>query len=135
MEYSFKEFKNSDALKFGLRVLEIVEKEHLNNVRIRVRYGRDIVFQYLMDGKKGEEWLDRKERTVMDSKHSSMYVFEHKEQYLYMIDNPQYAVCGGGYPLIVNQKVVGAFCVSGLKHYDDHNIILRVIREMVENEA
>ena len=100
MYITFKQFTNNDALKFGLKVLEIVEKEELKNVRIRVKYDGDIVFQYLMDGKKGEEWLNRKENTVMESDHSSMYVFEHADEYLYMQDNDNYVVCGGGYPVV-----------------------------------
>ena len=34
MYITFKQFTNNDALKFGLKVLEIVEKEELKNVRI-----------------------------------------------------------------------------------------------------
>lgn len=127
---TFKEFTNKDALKFGLKVLEIVEKENLKNVRIRVKYNNDVVFQYLMDGKVGETWLNRKENTVMTSKHSSLYVFEHIEDYGYMKDNDDYAVCGGGYPLIVNDELKGCFCVSGLAHDEDHDLIVRVLKEM-----
>lgn len=127
---TFKEFTNKDALKFGLKVLEIVEKENLKNVRIRVKYNNDVVFQYLMDGKVGETWLNRKENTVMTSKHSSLYVFEHIEDYGYMKDNDDYAVCGGGYPLIVNDELKGCFCVSGLAHDEDHDLIVRALKEM-----
>lgn len=127
---TFKEFTNKDALKFGLKVLEIVKKENLKNVRIRVKYNNDVVFQYLMDGKVGETWLNRKENTVMTSKHSSLYVFEHIEDYGYMKDNDDYAVCGGGYPLIVNDELKGCFCVSGLAHDEDHDLIVRVLKEM-----
>lgn len=130
MYITFKQFTNNDALKFGLKVLEIVEKEELKNVRIRVKYDGDIVFQYLMDGKKGEEWLNRKENTVMESGHSSMYVFEHADEYLYMQDNDNYVVCGGGYPLIVNNELRGCFCVSGLAHDEDHDLIVRALKEI-----
>lgn len=127
---TFKQFTNKNALDFGLNVLDIVEKENLKNVRIRVKYNGDIVFQYLMDGKKGEEWLNRKENTVMKSGHSSLYVFEHSDDYSYMLDNDDYAVCGGGYPLIVNNELKGCFCVSGLDHLDDHNLIVRALKEV-----
>ncbi|MGN1386812.1 MAG: heme-binding protein [Bacillus sp. (in: firmicutes)] len=28
----------------------------------------------------------------------------------------RYAICGGGFPIIVNGETVGAICVSGLPH-------------------
>lgn len=129
-ELVFETFTNKDALKFGLKVLEIVEREQLKNVRIRVKYDDDIVFQHIMDGKKGDMWLNRKENTVMDSKHSSLYVFEHELEYEYMIDNDRYAVCGGGFPLIVNNELRGCFIVSGLAHDEDHDLIIKALKEM-----
>ncbi|WP_304528253.1 hypothetical protein [Romboutsia ilealis] len=45
-----------------MAVLDIVKKENLKNVRIRVTYNNDIIFQYLMNGKTSETWLDRKEK-------------------------------------------------------------------------
>jgi uncharacterized protein (UPF0303 family) len=132
MEYKFEEFKNEDALKFGLTVLEIIKRESIKNVRIRVKYNGDIVFQYIMDGKNGEDWLNRKEKTVMETGHSTMYVFEHQEDYPHMIDNDEYAVCGGGYPLIVNDELKGVFIISGLRHDEDHALIIKALKEMGE---
>ena len=128
--YRFDTFTHKDAFTFGMNVLEIVKVEKLKNVRIRVTYENDIVFQYLMDGKIGETWLDRKERTVKESKHSSLYVFDHPEKFDYMKDNDDYAICGGGFPLIVNDEIKGAFMVSGLDHMEDHNLILKALKIM-----
>ncbi|MEG0593334.1 MAG: hypothetical protein RR512_08455, partial [Coprobacillus sp.] len=58
--YSFDNFTNEDALEFGLNAIKIITQEKLKNIRIRVVHHNDIVFQYLMDGKAGQMWLDRK---------------------------------------------------------------------------
>ena len=129
-ELTFKTFTNQDALNFGLKVLEIVEREQLRNIRIRVKYDNDIIFQYMMNGKVGDMWLNRKENTVMESKHSSLYVFEHESEYAYMKDNDNYAVCGGGFPLVVDGELRGCFIVSGLEHEEDHDLIIKALKEI-----
>lgn len=130
-EYNFNDFTNEDALLFGLSVIEIIKQEKLKNIRIRVTRNEDIIFQYLMDGKKGEQWLNRKEQTVLKSKHSSLYVYNHQENYNDMVDNDNYAVCGGGFPLIEKGIITGVFCISGLDHLTDHKLIIRGL-EMVK---
>lgn len=51
-ELSFQEFNNHDAYQLGQIIVDHIEKNHLKNVRIRIVLDKDIVFQYLMDGKK-----------------------------------------------------------------------------------
>ena len=63
-ELSFQEFNNHDAYQLGQIIVDHIEKNHLKNVRIRIVLDKDIIFQYLMDGKKGVIWLDRKQKTV-----------------------------------------------------------------------
>lgn len=128
--FVFDEFKNEDAFLFGMKVLDIIKKENLKNVRIRVMLDNDIIFQYIMDGKKGEEWLNRKEKTVMSSHHSSLYVYENKGDYHYMQDNNEYAVCGGGFPLVIKGELRGCFIISGLAHEEDHDLIIKALEEM-----
>lgn len=131
-KYNFNDFSNEDALLFGVCVIEIIKEEKLKNIRIRVRRQGDIVFQYLMDDKIGEQWLNRKERTVLEANHSSLYVYHHQDKYPHMIDNDAYAICGGGFPLIENKKVTGVFCVSGLDHQEDHDVIIKGLDRMLE---
>lgn len=118
------------ALQFGLKIQKIIKDEHLRPVGIRVTYKGLLVFQYLMDGKKEDQWLKRKERTVLESGKSSYEVFLNQEQYHTWINNDQYAICGGGYPIIENGQCVGSICVSGLAHDEDHRLIVRVLKEM-----
>lgn len=132
--YNFNEFTNEDALRFGMNAVQLVQRGKLKNIRIRVKYHGDIVFQYLMEGKVGVIWLDRKENVVLESKHSSLYVYKNQELYQQMQGNDKYAVCGGGFPIIVNGEVVGAFCISGLSHQEDHDLIIKVLEKMKESD-
>ncbi|MCD8028144.1 MAG: heme-binding protein [Erysipelotrichaceae bacterium] len=63
----------------------------------------------------------------METKHSSLYVYEHRDEF-HLDDS--YAICGGGYPLIVNGELKGAFIVSGLRYDEDHQLIVDVLKEM-----
>lgn len=126
----FNKFENNDALTFAKKVLEHVEKEKLGPVRIRVFYRDQIVFQFIPSGKKGDEWLDRKQFLVMATGHSSYYVFNHQEDFPYLTNNPDIVHTGGGYPLYVNDQLMGAFIVSGLRHDQDHQLIINALKEM-----
>ncbi|MDD8048985.1 MAG: heme-binding protein [Thomasclavelia sp.] len=130
--FTFKSFQHHQALEFGMNVLEIIKEEKLKNVRIRVTYNKDIVFQYLMDDKNGEEWLNRKENTVLKTNHSSYYVFENSKDYQELENDDKYVICGGGFPLIENSEVKGVFCISGLEHDKDHELIIKALRKMRE---
>ena len=129
-ELSFDVFTNDMAFTFASNVLDIVKNEKLGPIRIRVLYNDDIVYQYMMEGKKGDMWLNRKQLTVLESNHSSLYVARHAEDYAYMLNNDNYAVCGGGFPLIVNGEVCGAFLISGLADTEDHRLIVESLRKM-----
>lgn len=61
---AFNKFDNEDAFLLGCNLVEKVKKENLKNIRIRIVLNQDIVFQYLMNGKKGDQWLNRKQNTV-----------------------------------------------------------------------
>lgn len=126
----FKTFDNQKALEFSSHVLDIVSEKQLNPVRIRVVYDHDIVYQYMMEGKKGDMWLNRKQKTVEETKESSLYVWQHQDKYPHMINHDDYAVCGGGYPLYIENEFKGVLIVSGLAHTDDHQLIIDAIERM-----
>lgn len=127
---TFTKFNNEDALTFGLKVIEISKQENLKPLRIRVVKDDDIIFQYLMSGKTGVLWLDRKANTVIKTKRSSLFVYKHQEKFKEILNDENYAICGGGYPLIIDDQFRGVFCVSGLEHDQDHNLIVKVLKEM-----
>ena len=125
-ELSFQEFNNHDAYQLGQIIVDHIEKNHLKNVRIRIVLDKDIVFQYLMDGKKGVIWLDRKQKTVEKYGHSSYYIYlENEENKTYQEDekDESLVICGGGFPLIIQNELRGSILVSGLVHDEDHQVI------------
>lgn len=123
-------FHHGLSLDFAIKAQQIVKEEKLKPIGIRITYHDLLVFQYLMDGKKEDNWLKRKERTVLESGHSSYYVYCHQDDYASWINDDRYAICGGGYPIIENNECVGAICISGLKHEDDHHLIIRILKEL-----
>lgn len=130
-ELSFTSFNNELAFMIGTSIIEEVKQKNLKPVRIRIVYNNDIIFQYLMDGKVGEEWLDKKQKTVELFNHSSYYVYALNEQHhQYDLLRKDYAICGGGYPIIVDDEVKGCIIVSGLAHDEDHQLIINALRRV-----
>lgn len=125
-EYCFKEFKHHDALAIAQNILKI-NNGQCNKLGIRITYEGLVVFQYLMDDRKNDIWLLRKEKTVIDSGHSSLYVFMNKDKYHHLLNDEHYAVCGGGYPIIEDNQCKGAICVCGLQHDQDHALIMEAL--------
>lgn len=133
-QFVFASFSHEDAFRFVETVMHIVKEEKKKPVRIRVYLDGDIVAQYLMDGKRGVEWLNRKQNTVMKTGHSGLYVFHHAGDFTELAGDEQYAICGGGVPIYVNGELRGALCVSGLEHEEDHALIVQALQEMEEKK-
>ena len=132
-ELSFQEFNNHDVYQLGQIIVDHIEKNHLKNVRIRIVLDKDIVFQYLMDGKKGVVWLDRKQKTVEKYGHSSYYIYlENEENGTYQEDekDESLVICGGGFPLIIQNELRGSILISGLAHDEDHQVIVDCLRKL-----
>lgn len=134
---TFEKFDNEDAYQIGCKLVEKVKNENLKNIRIRVVLGCDIVFQYLMNGKSGDTWLNRKQNTVELFKLPSYQVWQENETshcYEQYVNDERYAICGGGYPIVVDDNMIGSIIVSGLAHDEDHQIIVDVINEHMLNK-
>ncbi|MCF0115210.1 MAG: heme-binding protein [Erysipelotrichaceae bacterium] len=136
-ELSFESFNHEDAYRVGALVIDRVKRDNLKPVRIRVVLKGDIVFQYLMDGKAGDMWLNRKQKTVEAFGHSSYYIAcvnkETQEYESYRTDDTM-VICGGGFPIIVNHEIVGSMMVSGLADHEDHQLIVDALRELKEKK-
>ena len=129
-ELSFQEFNNHDAYQLGQIIVDHIEKNHLKNVRIRIVLDKDIVFQYLMNGKKGDQWLNRKQNTVELFKLPTYQIWQENERshcYQQYTNDERYVICGGAYPIIVGKGMTGSVIVSGLAHNEDHQIIVDVL--------
>jgi uncharacterized protein (UPF0303 family) len=115
----FEAFTHDIGLEIAQRVIKKVKGLAGKPVGIRIVHNDLLILHYLMDGRKESPWLNRKEKTVLDSGHSSLYT------YLFIDEVPEYksgereeyAICGGGFDHR-EQKVTGAICVSGLDHLE-----------------
>lgn len=131
-ELSFDSFNNEDAYNIASYIVRRIKKEKLKNLRIRVVLNDEIVFQYLMEGKKGDIWLNRKQRTIEKFRHSGYYLFLENEEhgtYKDYENDESLVICGGSFPIIVNDQMIGSIIVSGFTHEEDHQIIVDVLKE------
>lgn len=126
----FEKFDNDQAINFFEVVQKIRKQKNLLPVRIRVFLGGDIVFQLIPKGKKTDEWLNRKQFIVMSTGHSSLYVFDHQDEFPWLKNNSQVIMTGGGYPIYVGNKLKGCVVISGLEHREDHQLVITAIKEM-----
>ncbi len=129
----FKNFSNIQALEFAKRVEDIVTSDPDRPVAVRVTLDGQTILDYRTTGRNGSGWLDRKVKTVLAAQHSSMYVFLNREQepYKQWQNDETYAVCGGGFPLYINNELRGVLAVSGLNHEDDHRVLTTALKEVL----
>lgn len=126
-KYQFVDFSHDDGLAIALYIIEYVKSNNLKDVGVRITNNRQIVVQILMNGKKEDSWLVRKQKTVELSEHSTLLTTLRYQQYPEIVDNPNYVIGGGGFPLINNGECTGAIIVSGLPHLADHQLIIKAL--------
>lgn len=136
-ELQFTSFNSDDAWEIGNLLVQRAKKDDLKILiditvcnRVLFRYGRDGVNAY------NDLWISRKQNTVIMQQMSSLRYgaqLKRDEKRLgieVLIDPHTYAVCGGGFPIILKGTgVVGCITVSGLIDTDDHQIIVDVLKE------
>ena len=131
----FSSFTNADAWELGNMVIQEAKRLGLTvAVRIRLNNGYT-VFQYGMDGTNllNEQWMTRKENTVKTLEESSlrfcMNLRANQESLEdHFLDPREYAACGGGFPIRVEEVgVVGTIVVSCLDHVSDHDLLVKCI--------
>lgn len=132
---SFDIFDHDDAFQIGCNLVKKVKEENLKNIRIRIVIEDEIIFQHLMNGKNGDIWLNRKQKTVEFFKQATYLIWQENEinhQYDQYLNDETIVICGGGYPIIVEDKIIGCIVVSGLSHDQDNQIIVDVLKEYKE---
>lgn len=133
-ELVFQEFTSDMALNLAQSINEETKKQYDKPVGIHIFYDDKTILHFLMEGRKEAPWLFRKRKTVLESGHSSLYVFfnSEKDAYKNWLENPEHAICGGGFPINVKGEIRGAICVSGLDHLDDHQLIIDGINKLLQ---
>lgn len=124
---NFKEFTHIQALHIGLDALKIVAERQLRRIGIRIVIDDILVFQYLMDGKNEDNYLKGKEKVVKETQQTSMFVYEHKDDFSHLLSDSSYCVSGGALPIIVNHQIRGSISISGMTQELDHALALEVL--------
>jgi len=113
-------------------------------IAVEVRLGDWIIYHASLPGSTAENqwWIDRKARTVMLKRHSTMYervsaeergVDWHKENNLL---DETHAIHGGGLPLITKSEgFVGVLLISGLPQVEDHLLGVEVLTEFLARKG
>lgn len=110
---------------------------------VKIILGQRVVAFLADAGTAGDNaaFLDMKINTVMGCGHSSLWWFHHLRSTgrtlpdVIWADPRQVTDLGGAVPLFLAGQVVGAIAVSGLPHEDDHALIMRVVRRMLDTRA
>lgn len=124
---NFKSVSHQNCFDMGTLALQLVKERQLRRIGVRVTLEDKLVFQYLMDGKNEDIYLRGKEKVVLETKHSSDYVFNHKDEYTELLDDNSYCVSGGSVPIIINGEVKGSISISGMTQEADHALSLEVL--------
>ena len=80
-----------------------------------------------MDGKNEDNYLGGKEKVVMTTNKSSMFVYENQDQFKDLLEDPSYSVSGGAIPIVIKGEVRGAISISGMTQELDHSIANEVL--------
>jgi uncharacterized protein (UPF0303 family) len=138
-ELVLPQFTNQDALALGAALLDASLADSLPVV-VDVRHGDQVVFHAALPGTSAtnDAWVERKVRVVRLVGTSSLRAgaeaaaegstFEERQQ----VDPLLYAAHGGAFPLVVRGVgLVGVVTVSGLPQLEDHELVVRVLRDFV----
>ena len=130
----YNAFNYEDAYRLGTKLREEGLKD-VQPVAVRVVVEGLIVYQSFPEGTTSENgaWMDRKYATVMHTHTSSLRAAVERELFgcteAWQQDEKAHAFCGGAFPIKVNGAFVGVAIVSGLPHLEDHDLLVRVLKE------
>jgi len=130
-KYTFPSLKRSDIWELGNCLVKAAGKAS-GPLAVTIRINDTEVFRYYPEGTGllHEQWLQRKYNTVKTMNMASMTYkaklaaegYPQDDDGLYF---PEYAACGGGFPIrLKGGLVIGFIGMSGLSDDEDHAAIL-----------
>jgi uncharacterized protein (UPF0303 family) len=136
-ELQFRAFTNDTALRLGLLFADIAGREGNPSLSTSPATGRCCSTMPCGTSADNDAWIEQK-RVVDHYGHSSFYIgtlyasqgvtFEQKSR----LDPGRYAAAGGCFPVIVrNVGPVGTVSVSGLPQAEDHELVVRILRQFL----
>lgn len=136
----FSIFTNKTAWQLGTKLQETASREN-KSITIDICRNGQQLFHYALPGTSADndEWIIRKNRVVNRFGHSSYYM-ENYYQSLEttiteksLLEERDYAPRGGSFPIIIKDVgVVGTITVSGLPQKEDHEFVVRVLKDFLE---
>lgn len=124
----FKEFLHAQALEMGLEAVRLVKEREWRRIGVRIILHDVLVFQYLMDGKNEDNYLQGKINVVKETGLSSDEVFNRSAEFEQLLDKAEYCVSGGAVPIIVKGEVYGVIAISGMTQEKDHELAMEVLK-------
>lgn len=134
----FKAFDSETAWAIGT-ALKTAAKSRQASVAIDIQINGHTLFSYAMQGTSPDnlDWIRRK-RNLVQRYHRSFYAIGLKlerakstlqEKFL---DPKDYAAHGGCFPILLEGTgCVGTITVSGLPQREDHDLVIRVLQDLL----
>lgn len=127
----YPEFTRKMALDLGMEILRLAQESYHKSAAIRIVEDGTTIFAYKMDGTSSENdwWMDKKLSVSRMTDMSSLRSYVEAESgnlhpgWEERPDN--FATCGGCFPIFLSdgQRPWAYVLVSGMEHYEDHQII------------
>jgi uncharacterized protein (UPF0303 family) len=141
-ELQFASFNEDTAWQIGSLFVERSKNDGLA-VTVDITCGDHQLFHASLRGTSADndEWIKRKVRLVYRFGHSSFYMGQllksrgQRLEEAYFLSEDRYGPFGGCFPVIVRDTgVVGTITVSGLSQEEDHQLVVRTIRDFLTQE-
>ena len=129
-------FSNTIAMDMGIRIVELARSRN-QAIAIEISRLNQSVFLYVEDGLPADkhDWLRRKANLAKYFEESSLAVrhtLERRSMSLekqFGLDEKDYVAKGGSIPVFVkNAGLIATITVSGLRDFEDHDIIIEALR-------
>ena len=121
-------FSREDALALGMKIAELAKEKYHGSAAIRILEDGMTVFAYKMSGSSPEnDWWAKKKLAVSRQSNTSSLRAEAEaglREAFWLARPDNYAACGGCFPVKMKAGPSWAcLLVSGLEHYEDHQVI------------
>lgn len=134
----FREFTNENAIELSEILFQLAEEQNAP-VCCQVVIGDFPVARWFRTGTDESNiiWLNRKKNSVLKSHKSSLRCGMEAElkgiHETWHGDEENYVIRGGGFPIrMTDGTFVGAICVSGLFHAEDHRLAAAAVKKYRE---
>ena len=128
----FNEFLHVQALEMGLEAVRLVKERQWRRIGVRIILHDVLVFQYLMDGKNEDNYLQGKINVVKETGLSSDEVYNRRAEFEHLLDKTEYCVSEGAVPIIVKGELYGVIAISGMTQEKDHELAVEVLKNAYE---